>query len=514
MTHPGRAMGAFLVLPVLMSGFYSLGLSALADSSATWIVLVICGAASLAAVAWVSDLKLALTSIFFFTLPVELAKALTSEPSGYAPALQVYLSDLAFVPLATLWLFDKTIIHKSEIYWSRVHWIALLLLLWFSGSAIWSLDPVGRLVNLNNVKYFLYFVVIADLVREPRYLRAAVIALGLGLAVQLVVAALQIITGSDLRIQGGKSTNLGRVLVFEEAAGMHVRRVSGLLPHPNVFADYLSFVLPPLLTLILLGRKMVGSLVWTLTALLFCGALAALVLALSRAGWIAFGCSLVFIFAAGYGFGIVHKGHLVALAFIAVTFIGGISLVFPAAIYRVILSDNRSSDVRIALIDQAILIIERHPVLGVGLGAYNKAAQTAIPSSWAALLPDFRDDLRQGVVHNNELRQGVVHNKYLLTLAETGPVGLILLLSFLGANLFLPFSGVAWTTLEQFALILGISAAVLAQSVFYLFEHFSYDLRIGLLYAFCGLLVGMASPRVGDVEPLNPPGDPPPGLVN
>src|SRR5437899_2297912 len=69
----------------------------------------------------------------------------------------------------------------------------------------------------------------------------------------------------------------------------------------------------------------------------------------------------------------------------------GISLVFLAAIYRVILSDSRSSDSRIAMMDQAILVIERHPVLGVGLGGYNKAAQTAIPSSWAALSPDFRD---------------------------------------------------------------------------------------------------------------------------
>jgi O-antigen ligase len=312
-------------------------------------------------------------------------------------------------------------------------------------------------------------------------------------------------TGSDLKIQGGKATDVGRVLIFEEAGGTHVRRVSGLLPHPNVFADYLTFVMPPLLTVILLGRRLVGSLLWIVCALLFFGALIALVLTLSRAGWIAFGCSLMFIFAAGYGFGIVHKGHIVALAFLAVTLVGGISVVFPAAIYRVILTDNRSGDSRIAMIDQAILIIERHPVLGVGLGGYNKAAQTATPSSWAALLPDFR----------KSLRTGVVHNKYLLTLAEAGPLGLILLLLFLGASVFLPFSGVTSTSLEQFALILGISAAVLAQSVFYLFDHFSYDVRIGLLYAFSGLLVGMANPslRVGGVELRNRPGDAP-GLAS
>ena len=503
MTLPGSAMGASFIFPVVICGFFSLGLTALADSSATWIGLVICGTASLAAVSWARDLQFSLMAIFLFTLPIDISKALTSVTSAYGPVLEFYLSDLAFFPLATLWLFDKIVSHNSQIYWSRVHWIALLLLLWFSASAIWGVEPIGYLLNLNNIKYFLYFVVMADLVREPRYLRGAVFALASGLAVQLGVAALQIMTGSDLKIQGGKATDVGRVLVFEEAGGTHVRRVSGFLPHPNVFADYLTFVLPPLLTLILLGRKLVGTFVWILFALLFCGALIALVLTLSRAGWIAFGCSLMFIFAAGYGFGIVHKSHLIALAFLAATLIGGIGLVFPAAVYRVILTDNRSSDSRIAMMDQAILIFERYPVLGVGLGAYNKAAQTAIPSSWAALLPDFR----------NSLLKGVVHNKYLLTLAETGPLGLLLLLLFLGANVFLPFSGVTCTSLEQFALILGISAAVLAQSVFYLFDHFSYDTRIGFLYAFSGLLVGMASLRVGGVEPRNRPGDAP-GLVS
>ena len=497
MTLPGSALGASLIFPVVICGFFSLGLTALADSSVPWIGLVVCGTASLAAVSWARDLQFSLMSIFFFILPMDISKALTSVASAYAPALQLYLSDLAFFPLAMLWLFDKTVIRKSRIYWSRVHWLALLLFLWLSASAIWGPEPVGYLLNLNNVKYFLYFVVIADLVREPRYLRGAVIALAAGLAVQLVVAALQIMTGSDLKIQGGKATDAGRVLIFGEAGGTHVRRVSGLLPHPNVFADYLTFVMPPLLALVLLGRKMVGSVGWILSALLFCGALVALVLALSRGGWIAFGCSLVFIFATGYGFGIVHKGHVVALVFLAATFIGGISLVFPAAVYRVMLSDSRSSDSRIAMMDQAILIIERHPVLGVGLSGYNKAAQTAIPGSWARLSPDFRDTLLKGVVHN----------KYLLTLAETGPVGLILLLLFLGANVFLPFSGVACTSLEQFALILGISAAVLAQCVFYLFDHFSYDPRVGFLYAVSGLLVGMASLRVGGDELRNRPGD-------
>jgi putative inorganic carbon (hco3(-)) transporter len=438
--------------------------------------------AALAAASWVGDLKLALLAVFLFTLPIEISKALTSETSAYG-------TDVAFCPLAALWLFDKIFGHGPPIYWPRVHWVALLLLLWFSIEACFGPMPAGPLLNVNNVKYFVYLVVIADLARDPRYLKAAVVALACGLAAQLTFAALQFITGSELRIQGGKPTNLGPVLVFEEAGGLHISRVTGLLPHPNVFADYLAFVLPPLIVMLLLGRRMVGALVWNISVVLAGGAVAALVLALSRAGWIAFGCSLSFIFVAGYWFGIVRKSHLIALVIIAGLATAGISAFFPEAIYRVTLSDNRSGDSQIAMIDQAMLIIKRHPLLGVGLGSYNKEAQTAIPSSWAGLLPSFRE----------KLLTGVVHNKYLLTLAETGPAGLMLFLLFLGMNVLVPFGRMTWTTPEQFALVLGISAAVLAQMVFYLFDHFSYDTRIGLLYAFCGLMLGMRDPQEGAV---------------
>jgi O-antigen ligase len=168
------------------------------------------------------------------------------------------------------------------------------------------------------------------------------------------------------------------------------------LLHPNNFADYLTFVLPPLIVMLLLGRRMVGTLVWNISAVLSVGAMVALILALSRAGWIAFGCSLAFIFVAGSWFGIVRTSHFIALAVIAGSLAVGISAFFPAAIYRVILSDNRSGDSRIAMMDQAWLIIERFPLLGVGLAGYNKAAQTVTPSSWAVLQPDFREALRKG----------------------------------------------------------------------------------------------------------------------
>ena len=134
---------------------------------------------------------------------------------------------------------------------------------------------------------------------------------------------------------------------------------------------------------------------------------------------------------------------------------------------------------RLAMIDQATLIITQHPLTGVGLGGYNKAAQTAIPTYFAELLPAFRATLLKGVVHN----------KYLLTFAELGVIGLILFLLFLLALVWFPFAKLQWKSSFQYALTLGLSGSVVGQIVFYMFDHFSYDIRLSMLYVTAGLLV-------------------------
>src|SRR4051812_39476546 len=124
------------------------------------------------------------------------------------------------------------------------------------------------------------------------------------------------------------------------------------------------------------------------------------------------------------------------------------------------------------MMDQAILIIKRHPITGVGLAGYNKAAQTNIPESFAGLLPAFRDTLLHGVVHN----------KYLLTFAEMGVVGLLLLLYFLLSLILLPLTQPRRCNSDLWLVLLGLSGSVFAQAVFFAFDHFSYDARLAFLY--------------------------------
>ncbi|MGH6821982.1 MAG: hypothetical protein ACREC4_00580, partial [Methylocella sp.] len=44
----------------------------------------------------------------------------------------------------------------------------------------------------------------------------------------------------------------------------------------------------------------------------------------------------------------------------------------------------------------------------------------------------------------------------------------------------------------RWLVLLGLSGAVVAQAVFFLFDHFSYDLRLGMLFAMAGVMLGVS----------------------
>ena len=470
--------GGWLLIAAVSGLLLSTIIVAIADLPGTWAIFALIGAVSLAAIVWAGDPRDTLLAIFLVTVPIEISKALTSEASAYSPTLSLFLSDIAFVPLMILWGLDR-LVGAPRARWSSVHTVATAMLAWTTISAAISISSVSWSILLNLIKYSAYLFVVGDLTREPRRLRIALASLAVGAGLQFAMVALQMLTGSDLQIRGGKNTDLGRLLIFEQGGGLHFRRPSGFASHPNMLSDYLTFLLPPLVCLAFIGRS-IGWVRYVVAALLL-ATLVALVLALSRGGWIAGGVSVAFILAVGWYRGVVRPWHVGSLAVFGMLGLLVISAVFPAAIYRVVLSDQRSSDSRIAMMDQAFLIIQRHPVVGVGLGGYNQAAQTNIPASFAGLLPAFRDTLLKGVVHN----------KYLETFSETGIVGIGFLLAFLGTLICLPLWAFNLIDLQYWALQVGLAGAVVAQAVFFLFDHFSFDTRVGLLYVAAALMIGI-----------------------
>lgn len=454
-------------------------LVATSQLSIAWAVLVVLAVIAAAGIVWSHDVRDVLLVAFLVTLPIDISKAITSQATTYAPTLSVFLSDVAFLPLLATWALDR-LVGAPAAGVTLIHQLAFALLAWLTISSIVSISPVGWALLIDVVKYTAYLVVIGDLTCNPRRLRVALLALGIGAGLQLTMIVLQVVTGSDLELPGSKNTDLGRLLIFEQGGGLHLRRPSGLLPHPNVFAVYLDFLLPPIIALGFAGRSALRA-AFVPAMVILGGGLVALLLGLSRGGWISFGGAFLFIIVAGGVYGFIRQRHLAIIGLTALLGASAVAVAFPAAIYRVTLSDQRSSEARIAMMDQALLIIRRNPIMGVGIAGYNDAAQTNIPSSYSGLSQKFRDTLLSGVVHN----------KYLLTFAETGIVGLLLFVAFLLALVAAPFKATLRRAPEHWLLLLGLSASVFAQMIFYNLDNFSYDVRIGLLYAFGGLIVGV-----------------------
>jgi O-antigen ligase len=461
------------------SAIVALAAIGVSDASYAWAAAILGACATIAGVFWFTNLQRVLLLLFLFILPVTISKALTGTPNIYGPALELYPSDLIFLPLLGIWVADKLVWTRDGLYWTPTHTIGLIMLLWTAFSAIISsVTAVSYFMLLNYIKYYLYLVVVADLIRNIGDLRLVLYALGAGVFAEVVMVTSQLVFGSNLALPGAKLTTTGRSLVFDVGGGS-ATRPSGFFQHPNVLAAYSTLVLPPIIAMAITVRR--GTPVWFGLVFLALGAVLMLVVTLSRAGWIVFFCSLLFILVCGYVNRLISGAHLAA--FFGICLAGAIitTLVYPAAYQRIVSSDSRSGESRLAMINQALLIIHRHPILGVGLGGYNDSAKHNIPPSFAGLNQQYREDLLKGVVHN----------RYLLVWAESGVIGVGLFVLLLAVSVFGLLRQKVWHDRVQHGLAIGLAGSIIAHAVFYIFDHFYDDVRVGLMFTVFGLSLGL-----------------------
>lgn len=467
----------------LLFAFLYLCASAL---SLTWLILLFMGLCFACGAFWYKDIQNTLFLGFIFTSSIAITKAIVASGGIYTAGLSLTLSDLFLLPLLFLWIIDRTIIRRQAIYWSRLHLLPLLFLLWLWFTAAIAEDKSAALfMCLDYSKYTLIFVMLADYIRTPRHFRLVLLGLAAALCVHTAMALLELLAGNIINLQGTKTTPTGTSLVFDQAGGLHAFRPSGFMGHPNALSDLMVFLLPPMLLLLLLGKRYIGRSPWLAIAALFGLAVVLLLLTLSRAGWIACAAAFLFVLVLGYGRGIVRKRHIHFLVLLGAVGLTCAVLLFPAVYLRITESDQRSGESRMAMMHQAALIIQRNPVAGVGVGGYNRAAHANIPEQFAYLSPYFQE----------ELLKGVVHNKYLLVTSETGFVGLSLFVLMLGRFVLAVPREARWSDPVLFALALGITGGIVGQVVFYLFDHFYTDARIVLCYLYFGLLAALLKIR-------------------
>jgi O-antigen ligase len=250
-------------------------------------------------------------------------------------------------------------------------------------------------------------------------------------------------------------------------------RIGGTVGGPNTAAGYLSFLLAPALALLM---TRLGSFYKGLATLAFGLGTIALLLTLSRGGWLAFALALLLL----YGFA-WHRGWL-SLTVPVVIGIVTLALVvfFNETIISRLSNDGGSAYSRIPLLTIAYRMIADHPILGVGL------------NNFAVAMPHYADlDFAGYWLY-------VVHNKYLIVWGETGLLGLLTFLWFLFTTLRRGWQG--WVFKDRFLspLALGFSAAILGQMGHMHFDTFQMRPAIQLLWLSAAFLSALY--HIGQAE--------------
>lgn len=182
-------------------------------------------------------------------------------------------------------------------------------------------------------------------------------------------------------------------------------RISGTIGSPNPAAAYLAMSMAVAFSVLLSGLR------WPDKCLAIVGlttAILPMIFTLSRGGWVSLLVSFAILVALG-GRRVPRK-TVGAVAFVFVF----LAIPFRSAIeQRLYGDDNGSIASRMPLNELASVMIQDHPLLGVGANNFSVAMQPYLAHSFSG---DFLY---------------AVHNAYLLICAETGVVGLIAFLWFL-----------------------------------------------------------------------------------
>lgn len=323
---------------------------------------------------------------------------------------------------------------------------------------------------------FLLYLYVAGTVRTREELRFIVTLLSIGLLIQSLLIIGMYFTKQDFSLGGIISTRTNAVYT----SGSGQWRPGGTLGSPNSAASYLGMLLPIVLSILFtrLGR----GYKW-LAALTFGAGTIALILTLSRGGWIAFAVSISLLCLFAW-----HRGWLAPTTPLAVAMI--LMLLFvpiqDIILTRLVGDDGGAALSRLPLIQLAFRMITDNPILGVG------------SNNFAIRLKEY------AVLEMADPWLYTVHNKYLLIWAETGLGGLMTFLLFLGATLHRGRQ--AFKSADRFLspLALGFTVAVVGQMSHMLVETYRVvPQSLWLITALLAAIYSMAGDRAEKAVELN-----------
>lgn len=431
------------------------------------------------------ELRRPLLAALFLLAPVDISKAIIAPlvsryyAAGpyYSPGLYLSLAHMVLLLLVIVWLGRRLFIERRLPPMTAVDGFALIYVVYIWLRSVGT--PQGILSIGSAASYTLAvlgFYAASHTIQSTSDLRLVVRTSLAAILMTFIYVALQALTQSPLPLPGAKALASGAILNF--GGDKEVFRPSGFTNHPNALAHYLIIVLPPSFALALLGPRRIPSRVWWIAVAVTLGAGMSLLVTLSRGGWASFVLSAAVVVAVYTYCGLINRRQL-GFAAVAVV-IGTIILlvIYPNILLRLTAPDNRSLESRVLLADMAFTIIEANPFTGIGFGGYNRAAYEYSAPLFATVTSDYQLALHQLVVHNH----------FLLIGAELGVPAMLLFIYLLWRFIKLPLPFNRWRDPGAFALAIGLSAAVVGETLFLNSDNYYADIRVFLFWLAGGVL--------------------------
>jgi len=432
--------------------------------------------------------------LLFLVAPFDLSKAIVPPlDEFYSPGLYLSVGHLALLGLLASWGIERLLVRRVPLQVTRLDALAFLFLAWIWVSA---LNAPGNKVTLaaTAVAYslsVLAFYAVSHAVQSMQEVVSILKAVVLGLALQTLHVAGQMATHSYLPLPGSKGSQSALSTLNYGDVGASAFRPVGAFDHPNALADYLTLLLIPSLALALLGPSRMSRKAWLAAMGVAATTGLLLLLTLSRGAWAAALLGVLAVCVVYWRLRLIGSTHLLGAALAGAVALGAVVSAYPQIIYRLTEPDDRSTESRLVLNDQAFAIIQAHPVTGVGFGTYNRAAHEIRGPRWGGISKEYQDMILQLVVHNH----------YLLVAAQMGIPALLFwcYLLFRMAAQAWPVS--RWRDPGAMGLGMGLGCALISQMLFLASDNYDVDIRVFLLWLTAGLLQALTR--------LRPVGTPP-----
>lgn len=442
--QPGRAL--------MVAGAASMAALVVAAglSSGREPALAMVGAVALGTALWASgNPRLACLWGVGLTAPLGIAKRFHPMPHmGGAGAYAIEVVDLFLLTLLLFQWRDARRGGPPMVLPALAYgWIAMILL----GLIDALTGPYRQLALVEAVQMAkslaLFLLLIGELTRVRRFLHLfAALALGLGL--QAAIGIAQYLKKGDIGLQFLGEATMTTLEYANRATYMDggaTFRIGGLLGHPNILAGYIAMLAPMLLAVLMTRLSMERRLV---IGAVLAMALAALLLTLSRSGWLAFALAVPIVIGLMLRDRRSRQRALLGSMTVLAAGLAGALAFAPAIVRRFTQSDPGAVDFRWDWMGVAWAMVRDHPLFGVGL------------NSFVLHLPGRTiHGGTDGLTRSFGANWPVVHDIYLLIWAEQGTIGFACFLLLLAGLLRM-----AWRNARHCAdpLLFALNAGALA----------------------------------------------------